>query len=134
MDISIIFSFLKSYYKEVIIGVLSITLWIMHINNNILESEVSLLKQQLSQEQDKLTVSNSSINELQASLSLQNQKLKELGMKTKDNVETSQRALQEALKENYKLQEKLDNIKAKGYDESKDECYNIQQLLKEVGE
>lgn len=134
MDISIIFSFLKNYYKEVIIGILSITLWFMHINNNILESELALSKQQVAQEQDKLTVSNASITDLQASLSLQNQKLKELGTKTNANVEISQRALQEALKENDKLQQKLDMIKDKYYDDSKDECYNIHQLLKDVGE
>lgn len=134
MDISIIFSFLKNYYKEVIIGILTATIWFMHINNNILESELALSKQQLSQEQDRLKVSNASIHELQASLSLQNQKLKELGAKTKDNIEDSQKALQQALKENSKLQEKLDMIKDKGYDSTKDECYNIKQLLKDVGE
>lgn len=134
MDISIIFSFLKNYYKEVIIGVLTITIWFTHLNNNILESEISLLKQQLSQEQDKLAVSNSSITDLQASLSLQNQKLKELGTKTQDNIENSKKALQDALKDNEKLQEKLDNMKSRDYDDSKDECYNIKQLLKDVGE
>lgn len=134
MDIPVIFSFLKNYYKEVIIATLTITLWIMHINNNILESEVSLLKQQLSQEQDKLTVSNSTIDQLQASLSLQNQKLKELGTKTQNNIENSKEALQAALKENDELQQKLDSIKDKNYDTSKDECYNIQQILKDVGE
>lgn len=134
MDISIIFSFLKNYYKEVIIGILVVTIWIMHINNSILESQLALSKQQVVQEQDKLKVSNASIMELQDSLSIQNQKLKELSAKTKDNIENSQNALQQALKENDKLQQKLDNIKAKDYDSSKDECYNIKQILKDVGE
>ncbi len=134
MELKLVLEFIKKYWAQSLIVILIATIIYLNVSNSILESKLALAGQQLSQEQDKLTASNTSITELQAALSLQNQKLKQLGTKTQANIEISKKALQEALKDNEKLQEKLDNIKDITYDNSKDECYNIKQILENVGE
>ncbi len=134
MELKLVLEFIKKYWVQSLIVILVATIFYLNISNSILESKLALAEQKLSQEQNKLTASNTSITELQTTISLQNQKLKQLGTNTQDNIEMSKKALQEAIKENEKLQEKLDNIKDVVYDNSKDECYNIKQVLKNVGE
>lgn len=134
MELKLVLEFIKNYWVQSLIAILVAAIAYLNISNSLLESKLALSEQQLSQEQDKLTASNTSITELQAALSLQNQKLKQLGTKTQANIEISKKELQEALKDNEKLQEKLDNIKDITYDNSKDECYNIKQILESVGE
>lgn len=134
MELKLVLEFIKKYWVQSLIAILIATIFYLNISNSLLESELALAEQKLSQEQNKLTASNTSITELQTTISLQNQKLKQLGTNTQDNIEMSKKALQEAIKENEKLQEKLDNIKDVVYDNSKDECYNIKQALKNVGE
>lgn len=132
MELKLVLEFIKKYWIQSLIAILIATIFYLNISNSLLESKLALAEQKNMQIEERLKVSNASVEQLKIKLNEQNEKLEQLGIKTQNIIESSQKALQETLKENNKLQEKIDKINNITYDDSKDECYNLKQLLKNV--
>ena len=131
MSLSIIFQFIKSFYKEIIIASLSAIVWFQHINNNILESELSLAEQQNIQVTERLANSNATISQLQGLIDAQNQKLEELNTLQQTKIQGSKLKLQEAFKTNNELQKEIDSLEQQK--ETGNMCQDIESLLNKVG-
>lgn len=131
MQISIIFQFIKTFYKEIIIASLSAVIWFQHINNNILESELSLAEQQNIQVTERLTNSNATISQLQGIIGTQNQKLEELNTLQQTKIQDSKLKLQEAFKTNNELQKEIDSLEQQK--ETGNMCQDIENLLNNIG-
>ena len=131
MDISIIFQFIKTFYKEILIASLSVIIWFQHINNNIPESELSLAEQQNSQVIERLTNSNATISQLQGIIDTQNQKLEELNTLQQTKIRDSKLKLQEAFKTNNELQKEIDSLEQQK--ETGNMCQDIENILNNIG-
>lgn len=131
MKLSIIFEFMKSFYKEIIIGCLITTVWFLHVDNNMLEVQLSLAEQKATQVEERLKISNASIIQLEASISTQNEQLQKLNTLQQDKVNDSKLKLLEAKKTNDELQKEIDNLTSQ--QGSDNMCQDIEILLKGVG-
>lgn len=134
MTIEIVLKFIKRFWRELIIAGLVATILFMNVQKGVLESELALCEQKKVNTEERLKVSNGSIDELQLKLKEQNNKLQEISDKSKQKIEDSKKMIEEAEQNNKNLQEKIDALEKQGYDSSVDECTNIKNLLKNVGE
>lgn len=134
MTFEIIFKFIKTFWRELIIAGLIATILFMNIQKGMLESELALCEQQKVNIQERLKVSNASILALEQAISHQNEELTKISTQGQEKIKNTQKALQEAKNNNLQLQEKIDTLEKYSYDASVDECTNIKNLLKNVGE
>ena len=131
MTLSIIFEFMKSFYKEIITGSLIATIWFLHVDNNMLEVQLSLAEQKATQVEERLKVSNASITQLEASISTQNEQLQKLNTLQQGKVNDSKLKLLEAKKNNEELQKEIDNLTSQ--QGSDNMCKDIEILLNGIG-
>ena len=96
MEITVIFKSIIKYWKESLIALLSATIFYLHLNNNILESELALEGQKNVQIEERLKVSSGTIDQLQIKLDEQNEKLQTLADKSKEKQESLKGQLEEA--------------------------------------
>ena len=130
MTLSIIFEFMKSFYKEIIIGSLIATVWFLHVDNNMLEVQLSLAEQKATQVEERLKISNASITQLEASISTQNEQLQKLNTLQQVKVNDSKLKLLEAKKNNDELQKEIDSLTSQ--QGSDNMCQDMEILLKGV--
>lgn len=134
MTFEIIFKFVKTFWRELIIAGLIAIILFMNIQKGVLESQLALCEQQKVNIEERLKVSNASISALEQAISHQNEELTKISTQGQEKVKNTQKALQEAKNNNLQLQEKIDTLEKDSYDSSIDECTNIKNLLKNVGE
>lgn len=134
MELTVIFKTLIKYWRESLIALLSATVFYLHLNNNVLESELALEEQKNIQVEERLKISNASIDQLQIKLNEQNNKLQELSNKSKEKQETLKGQLEEA-----KLKAIVANQNLEEYINSKDGltndlCFDTLNELSKIGE
>lgn len=134
MTFEIIFKFIKTFWRELIIAGLVATILFMNIQQGVLKSELALCEQQKVNIEERLKVSNASISALEVAISKQNEELTKISTQGQEKIKNAQKALNEAKNNNLQLQEKIDTLNKQGYDSSVDECTNIKNLLKNIGE
>lgn len=134
MELKLIQTFISNYWRGCLLAVLMATVSFMHFNNNILEAELSISKQQTQNESNKLEISNASIIELQNKLNEQNSKLQEISDKAKDTQETLKgqiaEAKQKAMVANKNLEEYINSQEGL----SGNECQDVLSELQKIGE
>lgn len=129
-----ILEFIIKYWKESLIALLSATIFYLHLNNNIVESELALAEQKNVQVEERLRTSNGTIGQLQIKLDEQNNKLQELSDKSKEKQETLKGQLEEAKQKAFIANQNLEE-----YIDSKDgltnnECIDTLNELKKIGD
>lgn len=134
MTFEIVLKFIKSFWRELIIAGLVATVLFMNVQKGVLESQLALCNQEKLNIEERLKVSNSSITALEQAISTQNEELTKISTQGQEKISNTQKALQVAKNSNNLLQEKIDTLEKQGYDSSVDECTNIKNLLKSVGE
>lgn len=134
MTFEIIFKFIKTFWRELIIVGLIATILFMNVQQGVLESQLALSEQQKVNIEERLKVSNGSILALEQAISHQNEELTKISTQGQEKIKNAQKALNEAKNNNLQLQEKIDTLNKQGYDSNSTECENIQRLLKSVGE
>lgn len=130
--ITTILDFIIKYWKESLIALLSATIFFIHINNNLLESELALSNQETQQEKTKLETSNATISQLQSIIDAQNQKLNEISTIEAAKVNDSKLKIILAKQTNKELQDQLKELQ--DFKESGNMCEDIGQILKNIGE
>lgn len=130
--ITTILEFIIKYWRESLIALLSATIFFIHINNNLLESELALSKQETQQEKTKLETSNATISQLQSVIDAQNQKLNEISTIEAAKVNDSKLKLILAKQTNKELQDQLKELQ--DFKGSGNMCEDIGQILKNIGE
>lgn len=134
MTFEIVLKFIKTFWREIIITGLIATILFMNIQQGVLESQLALCEQQKVNIEERLRVSNASISSLEQAISKQNEELTKISTQGQEKIKNAQKAIQEAKNNNFQLQEKIDTLEKDSYDSSVDECTNIKNLLKNVGE
>lgn len=130
--ITVLLEFIIKYWKESLIAFLSATIFFIHINNNLLESQLALSKQETQQEKTKLETSNATISQLQSVIDAQNQKLNEISTIEAAKVNDSKLKLILAKQTNKELQDQLKELQ--DFKGSGNMCEDIGQILKNIGE
>ena len=132
MELKLVLEFIKKYWVQSLIVVLMATIFYLHLNNNVLESELALSRQETQQEKTKLETSNATISQLQSVIDAQNQKLNEISTIEADKVNDSKLKLILAKQTNKELQDQLKELQ--DFKESGNICTDIGQILKNIGE
>lgn len=132
MSPSIILQFIKSFWKEISIATLLLTVFVIHMNNNLLKADLAVSKQETTNIRDKLEISNATVTQLQAIVDTQNQKLTEISTIEQTKARDSKLKLLEAKQTNVKLQEQLKELQE--FQESGNMCEDIGKILRNVGE
>lgn len=134
MELKLVLEFIKKYWVQSLIVILIAVIVYLNVSNSILESKLALAEQKNVQVEERLKVSNASISALEQAISTQNEELTKISTQGQEKIKNTQKALQEAKNNNLQLQEKIDTLEKDSYDSSIDECTNIKNLLKNVGE
>ena len=134
MELKLVIEFIKRYWAQSLIVILMATIFYLNVSNSILESELALAEQKNVQAEERLRVSNASIEQLQIKLNEQNIRLKELSDKSKEKQES----LKELL-DNEKQKAQLANQNLEEYINSKegltnDECVDTLKELSKIGD
>jgi len=134
MELKLVLEFIKKYWVQSLIVVLIATIFYLNVSNSLLESKLALAEQKSIQTEERLKVSNASVDQLQIKLDEQNIKLKELSDKSKEKQES----LKELL-DSEKQKAKLANQNLEEYINSKDgltnnECVDTIKELSKIGE
>lgn len=132
MSPSVILQFVKSFWKEISIATLLLTVFVIHMNNNLLKADLAVSKQETANIEGKLNISNASVSQLQSIIDTQNQKLTEISTLEQAKVQDSKLKLIEAKQTNVKLQEQLKELQE--FQETGNMCEDIGKILKGVGE
>ncbi len=134
MELTIIFKTIIKYWRESLIALLSATIFYLHLNNNVLESELALEEQKNVQVEERLKTSNGTIDQLLVKLDEQNEKLQKLSDKAKDKQSKLEKELQDA-----KQKAEIVNKDFENYINSKegltgDLCTDIVSELNKIGD
>lgn len=134
MELKLVLEFIKKYWVQSLIVILIATIVYLNVSNSILESKLALAEQKNVQAEERLRVSNASVDQLQIKLDEQNIRLKELSDKSKEKQES----LKELL-DNEKQKAKLANQNLEEYINSKEgltsnECVDTLNELSKIGE
>lgn len=134
MELKLVLEFIKKYWVQSLIVILVATIFYLNVSNSLLESKLALAEQKSIQTEERLRVSNASIEQLQIKLDEQNTKLQELSDKSKEKQES----LKELL-ENEKQKAQLANQNLEEYINSKEgltnnECVDTLKELSKIGE
>ena len=134
MELKLVLEFIKKYWVQSLIAILIATIFYLNVSNSVLESELALAEQKSVQVEERLKVSNASVDQLQIKLDEQNVKLKEIYDKSKEKQES----LKELL-DSEKQKAQLANQNWEEYIDSKDgltnnECVDTLNELSKIGE
>ena len=99
MELKLVLEFIKKYWVQSLIVILIAVIVYLNVSNSVLESKLAIAEQKSIQTEERLRVSNASVDQLQIKLDEQNVKLKEIYDKSKEKQES--------------LKELLDNEKQK---------------------
>ena len=134
MELKLVLEFIKKYWVQSLIAILVATIFYLNISNSILESKLALAEQKSIQTEERLKVSNASVDQLQIKLDEQNVKLKELYDKSKEKQESLKELLdsekQKAQLANQNLEEYIDSKDGL----TNDECVDTLKELSKIGE
>lgn len=135
MELTIIFkTIIIKYWRESLIALLSATIFYLHLNNNILESELALEEQKNVQVEERLKVSNGTIDQLQIQIDNQNNKLQELSDKSKEKQETLKGQLEEAKQKVWIANKNLEEYINSTEGLTDDLCFDTLNELLKIGE
>ena len=134
MELKLVLEFIKKYWAQSSIVILIAVIAYLNVSNSVLESKLALAEQKSIQTEERLKVSNASVEQLQIKLDEQNVKLQELSDKSKEKQE----ALKELL-DKEKQKADLANQNLEEYINSKegltnDECVDTLKELSKIGE
>lgn len=132
MELSVITTFLKSFWREMSIVVLALIVFGLHLQNEALSVTISLKNQEIVNIEERLKISNASIAELQGQIDTQNQKLLEINRAEQQRKQESKIELEKAKITNKQLQKEIDDIN--DFKETGNTCEDISKILKGVGE
>ena len=88
MELKLVLEFIKKYWVQSLIVVLIATIFYLNVSNSVLESKLALAEHKVVHVEERLKVSNASIDQLQIKLDEQNTKLQELSDKSKEKQES----------------------------------------------
>lgn len=134
MELRIIFKTILKYWRESLIVLLSATIFYLHLNNNIVESELALAEQENIQIEERLKISNSSIDQLQIKLNEQNNKLQEISDKSKEKQESLKGQLKEARQRAVVANQNLEDYINSKEGLTNNECTDTLNELKKIGD
>lgn len=134
MELTVIFKTIIKYWRESLIALLSATILYLHLNNNILESELALEEQKNVQVEERLKISNGTVDQLQIKLSEQNNKLQELSDKSKEKQETLKGQLKEAKQKALIASQNLEEYINSREGLTNNECVDTLNELKKIGD
>ena len=134
MELKLVLEFIKKYWVQSLIVILIAVIVYLNVSNSVLESKLAIAEQKSIQTEERLRVSNASVDQLQIKLDEQNEKLQELYNKSKEKQES----LKELL-DNEKQKAQLANQNLEEYIDSKDgltnnECVDTLKELSKIGE
>lgn len=129
-----ILEFIIKYWKESLIALLSATIFYLHLNNNIVESELALAEQKNVQVEERLRTSNGTIDQLQIQVDNQNNKLQELSDKSKEKQETLKGQLEEAKQRAIVANQNLEDYINSKEGLTNNECTDTLNELKKIGD
>lgn len=134
MELKLVLEFIKKYWAQSLIVVLMATIAYLNVSNSILESKLALAEQKSIQTEERLMVSNASVDQLQVKLDEQNNELQKLSDKSKEKQES----LKELL-DNEKQKAQLANQNLEEYINSKEGltdnmCLDTLNELGKIGE
>lgn len=132
MSLSVLTTFLKSFWRELSIAILALIVFGLHLQNEAQSVALSLKDQQIINIEERLKVSNASISQLQVEIDAQNQKLSEANKVEQHRKQESKLELEKAKLTNEQLQKEIDVLN--DIQESGDVCEDVLKLLKTVGE
>ena len=134
MELKLVLEFIKKYWVQSLIAILIATIFYLNVSNSVLESELALAEQKSVQVEERLKVSNASVDQLQIKLDEQNVKLKEIYDKSKEKQESLKELLdsekQKAQLANQNLEEYIDSKDGL----TNDECVDTLKELSKIGE
>ena len=134
MELKLVLEFIKKYWAQSLIVVLIATIFYLNVSNSILESELAIAEQKSIQTEERLKVSNASVDQLQIKLNDQNIKLQELSDKSKEKQESLKELLdkekQKADLANQNLEEYINSNEGL----TNDECVDTLKELSKIGE
>ena len=134
MELKLVLEFIKKYWAQSLIVVLIATIFYLNVSNSILESELAIAEQKSIQTEERLRVSNASVDQLQIKLDEQNVKLQELSDKSKEKQESLKELLdkekQKADLANQNLEEYINSNEGL----TNDECVDTLKELSKIGE
>lgn len=132
MSLSVLTTFLKSFWRELSIAVLALIVFGLHLQNEALSIAVSLKNQEITNVEERLKVTNASVSQLQVEIDTQNQKLSEANRIEQEHLSKSKLELEKAKLTNEQLQKEIDEIN--DFKETGNTCDDISKILKSVGE
>lgn len=134
MELTVIFKTIIKYWRESLIALSSATIFYLHLNNNIVESELALAEQKNIQVEEKLKISNASIDQLQIKLKEQNNKFQEISDKSKEKQETLKGQLEEAKQKAIAANQNLEDYINSKEGLTDNECVDTLNELKKIGD
>ena len=134
MELKLVLEFIKKYWVQSLIAILVATIFYLNVSNSLLESKLALAEQKNVQAEERLRVSNASVDQLKIKLNEQNNELQKLSDKSKEKQES----LKELL-DNEKQKAQLANQNLEEYIDSKDgltndECVDTLKELSKIGD
>lgn len=134
MELKLVLEFIKKYWVQSLIAILVATIFYLNISNSVLESKLALAEQKSIQTEERLKVSNASVEQLQIKLNEQNVKLQELSDKSKEKQESLKELLdkekQKADLANKNLEEYINSNEGL----TNDVCVDTLNELSKIGE
>ena len=88
MELKLVLEFIKKYWVQSLIVILIATIFYLNVSNSVLESKLAIAEQKGIQTEERLKVSNASVDQLKIKLDEQNVKFKELSDKSKEKQES----------------------------------------------
>ena len=134
MELTIIFKTVIRYWRESLITLLSVTIFYLHLSNNVLESQLALSEQKNIQVEERLKTSNGTIDQLQIQLDNQNNKLQELSDKSKEKQESLKGQLKEARQRAVVANQNLEDYINSKEGLTNNECIDTLNELKKIGD
>ena len=134
MELKLVLEFIKKYWVQSLIVILIAVIVYLNVSNSVLESKLAIAEQKSIQTEERLRVSNASVDQLHVKLDEQNIRLKELSDKSKEKQES----LKELL-DSEKQKAKLADQNLEEYLNSKEgltnnECVDTLKELSKIGD
>lgn len=134
MELTVIFKTIIKYWRESLIALLSATIFYLHLYNNVLESQIAIVEQKNMQVEERLKVSNASVDQLQVKLNEQNDKLQEISDKSKEKQESLKGQLKEAKQKVLITSQNLEEYINSKEGFTNNECIDTLNELKKIGD
>lgn len=134
MELKLVLEFIKKYWAQSLIVILIATIFYLNVSNSILESELALAEQKSIQTEERLRVSNASVDQLQIKLDEQNVKLQELSDKSKEKQESLKELLDKEKQKADIANQNLDEYINSNEGLTNDVCVDTLNELSNIGE